>query len=423
MSGIDFCPLYPKQQNHISMSAIIPKTFHRHGDPINSAFFEDYAGKIMHDRDQSGLTNLIDRIVALMIAVEPNHAQSYIAELCLMTSYHYIFSYQSDQFLTHVLRINSDQPDILIREPLTNHSNDIFKTINEQFPVGSKTPHSRYLGEIMLVKDTEAVVALQKERGIRFFSKEQNLDMDMPTDCVLTKPSPYTHNLLGYRQSTTHVGYMLGKPFVSADIDKTSRDIKAIQKDIGITPLLGFIDHLATRVYSQNREAALLEWLTLSSYYYWGSYEIKPQNSSTNVTKSVHYDNERFSPAKVFTAAKTPYFLNHLHKTPSPTEQFVRDYGPRLHHLAISVCDGITNKKSNIDFLVDTLKNQGQTFLLDVVGSPSEGIQQIFSTPSRYSSIIIEYVQRFSDFNGFFTRENVSELTRAAGTDPNLSDQ
>ncbi len=41
------------------------------------------------------------------------------------------------------------------------------------------------------------------------------------------------------------------------------------------------IDHLATRVYSQNREVALLEWLSLSSYYYWGSFDIRDQNSST----------------------------------------------------------------------------------------------------------------------------------------------
>lgn len=42
-------------------------------------------------------------------------------------------------------------------------------------------------------------------------------------------------------------------------------------------------------------------------------------------------------PAKVFTAANHPYFVNHLLWLPSPTEQFVRNFGPRLHHLAVAL--------------------------------------------------------------------------------------
>ena len=58
------------------------------------------------------------------------------------------------------------------------------------------------------------------------------------------------------------------------------------------------------------------------------------------MTKNVHFDEELRSPAKVFTANNTPYFVNHLEKLPSPTETFVRNYGPRLHHIALAVCDG-----------------------------------------------------------------------------------
>jgi hypothetical protein len=42
-------------------------------------------------------------------------------------------------------------------------------------------------------------------------------------------------------------------------------------------------------------------------------------------------------------------------------------------------------------------------------------LKQIFSSASDFSSLIIEYVQRFGDFQGFFTRENVALLTYAAG--------
>ena len=177
---------------------------------------------------------------------------------------------------------------------------------------------------------------------------------------------------------------------------------------------------LATRVFSQNREVAILEYLTLSSYFYWGSYDIANQNSSTNVTKSIHYEDESISPAKVFTAANHPHFVNHLVGLPSPTENFVRNYGPRLHHIALSVMDGEIKGQANIDYVVDAIKSKGKDFLLDVIGSREEGLKQIFSSASEHSSLIIEYVQRFGDFDGFFTKQNVADLTHAAGVEENL---
>jgi hypothetical protein len=195
---------------------------------------------------------------------------------------------------------------------------------------------------------------------------------------------------------------------------------KELQARLHIADLILPIDHLATRVYSQNREAAILEYLSLSSYYYWGSYDIRDQNSSTNVTKSVHHSEERVSPAKVFTAANHPYFVNHLLQIPSPTENFVRNYGPRLHHIAFAVADGERDGKTNIDHVVDSIRSAGKDFLLQVIGSPEEGLKQIFSSASEHSSLIIEYVQRFNDFRGFFTQQNVSELTHAAGMEETL---
>jgi hypothetical protein len=206
------------------------------------------------------------------------------------------------------------------------------------------------------------------------------------------------------------------------DVQEAYLGAKELQKKHKIEDLILPIDHLATRVYSQNREVAILEWLSLSSYYYWGSYDIKDQNSSTNVTKSVHYDNELNSPAKVFTANNTPYFVNHLEKLPSPTETFVRNYGPRLHHLAIAVRDGERAGMENIDYVVDRIKQEGKDFLLDVIGSKEEGLKQIFSNASEHSSLIIEYVQRFGDFKGFFTRQNVAQLTHAAGVADELQE-
>jgi len=51
-------------------------------------------------------------------------------------------------------------------------------------------------------------------------------------------------------------------------------------------------------------------------------------------------------------------------------------------------------------------------FLVDLVGSPEEGLKQTFSAPSKHTMIVNEYIHRYEDFNGFFTKSNVTELTR-----------
>jgi hypothetical protein len=107
---------------------------------------------------------------------------------------------------------------------------------------------------------------------------------------------------------------------------------------------------------------------------------------------------------------------------PSPTETFVRNYGPRLHHIAVEVKDGQRDGKEYIDIVVDAISGQGKGFLLETIGSRSEGLKQIFSSASDFSSLIIEYVQRFGDFQGFFTKDNVAQLTYAAGQEEGVKE-
>ncbi len=233
----------------------------------------------------------------------------------------------------------------------------------------------------------------------------------------MSKPSPYTHNIVAYleRQPNEARVYALGVSMIMPAAQEAYATAKTLQTKLGISEYLLPLDHLATRVYSQNREVAILEYLSWSSYYFWGAYNIKDQNSSTNVTKSAHPIPESKSPAKVFTANNTPYFINHLEHLPSPTETFVRNYGPRLHHMAISVKDGEFQGREHIDIVVDAISKNGKGFLLDVIGSKEQGLKQIFSNASEHSSLIIEYVQRYGGFDGFFTQENVAKLTEAAG--------
>ncbi len=398
-------------------------SFARHGDKQNSDFFEEYLVRLLQERDSIGLTSMIHEIDAIMITVDPGHSTRYIAELALMSPYHYLVTLESENHWTHILRIDMNSPDLLVREVKDSNIQGIFRSLNEIYPIGSHKPNSRYMGEILRVNDLHGVVQLQQERNFRFFSQNQIRKLELPGNLGVSKPSPYTHNIVAYiERPEEHLRiYALGVSSIRSDVQDAYYAAKELQKHLQIDDLILPIDHLATRIYSQNREVAILEWLSLSSYHYWGSYNIKDQNSSTNVTKSVHHANELKSPAKVFTANNTPYFVNHLVNLPSPTETFVRNYGPRLHHIAMAVLDGERNQMENINWVVSQIAAQGKGFLLDVIGSKEEGLKQIFSSASEHSSLIIEYVQRFGDFDGFFTKDNVAELTHAAGVEEELN--
>lgn len=394
----------------------------RLGDKSNSPWFEEFLARLLEDRDRIGLTDMIREIDALMLTVEPGCSVAYVSELALMTPYHYLVTLESESHWTHVLRVDMHSPDLLVREVRDPSKHGIFRSLNEVYPIGAHKPNSRYMGEIFRVTNLHDVVEMQKTREIRFFNQDQIRKLELPGNMAIVKPSPYTHNIVGYweRPPEDIRVYALGNSVIRDDVNRGYQEAKETQARLGLDKLIQPIDHLATRIYSQNREVAILEYLTLSSYYYWGSYDIADQNSSTNVTKSIHYPDESFSPAKVFTAANNPYFVNHLVGLPSPTEAFVRNYGPRLHHVALSVADGETNGEANIDYVVDAIRAKGKDFLLDVIGSREEGLKQIFSSASEHSSLIIEYVQRFGDFDGFFTKKNVAGLTAAAGVEENL---
>ena len=392
------------------------------GDKENSSFFNEYLSILLEERDALGLSDMIHDIDAMMLAVDPGKAIEYINELCLMSPYHYRFTLESESYWTHVLRIDMNSPDLLIREVKDETIKGIFRSLNEVFPIGTSKPHSRYIGEVLRVSNLHEVSVLQQHRGFRFFSQDDVRKLELPGNMAIVKPSPYTHNIVAYleREPEALRIYALGVSSIRSDAQQACDLAKQQQAALGIAELILPVDHLATRIYSQNREVAILEWLSLSSYYYWGSFDILDRNSSTNVTKSIHYSDELRSPAKVFTANNTPYFVNHLKICPSPTENFVRNYGPRLHHMALAVKDGDQQGVENIEFVVDAIRGQGKSFLLDVVGSKDEGLKQIFSSASEHSSLIIEYVQRFGGFQGFFTKDNVAQLTHAAGIEETL---
>lgn len=107
-----------------------------------------------------------------------------------------------------------------------------------------------------------------------------------------------------------------------------------------------------------------------------------------------------------------------------PTENFVRNYGRRMHHIAIEIADGDhNNEMKNLDFVIEVLREQIKIgFLAKVFGECKDepDLKQIFSKHSEVSLLITEYVERCHNFDGFFTKNNVAALTEAAGEDEEL---
>jgi hypothetical protein len=234
--------------------------------------------------------------------------------------------------------------------------------------------------------------------------------------------SDYTYNRVGYIDidfSDIERFDFGDRILLSADEQATLDRAAELQQEHGITDLVLGIDHMATRILAGDREHAILEYLTMVPYYFWGAYNIMEMNSSTNVTRHPNIDDDKKSPARVFTANNTPSYVNSFDDLPMPTEDFVRNFGRRMHHIAVAVTDGHVVDEKNVDFVVRNLSEMGAKFLAHVVGECKDdpNLKQIFSKSSEYSLLITEYIERCHNYEGFFTRSNVAALTAAAGAD------
>jgi len=137
--------------------------------------------------------------------------------------------------------------------------------------------------------------------------------------------------------------------------------------------------------------------MNLTNYKFDFAIYVKVFNSITNVAR---FSSKDF--AMVFTSGISPYIDD---EKSGPTEKFVYNYGPRVHHMAF--------RTKEIEKTVSALNSSGMSFLIDLVGSAQEGLKQIFSSPSENTLLVNEYIHRYGDFDGFFTKSNVTLLTGA----------
>ncbi len=99
------------------------------------------------------------------------------------------------------------------------------------------------------------------------------------------------------------------------------------------------------------------------------------------------------------------FFTYKSEEESGPTEKFIHNYGTRVHHTAF--------RTENIEETFEAIKEDGMDFLIELVGSPEDGLKQTFTTASENTLLVNEYIHRYGDFDGFFTRSNVTKLTEA----------
>jgi len=340
---------------------------------------------ILADRQRAGLEGLVGGLEAVIINAEPDLLGAAVQGLLETTGYQLADAFEDPQHVTYVLTCPGSA-DFLVRSRKTGPNP--FTAAND-FPVGRRLPDTRLETFVFGVKDLQAYAGIQRGRGFEFQTDRPVLG---PAFRFLqTWPSLFTGNATGFVQ-------WHGEPRDWRTVGARRLDRRLRKPDN--RPFLaniGRLDHCATRVRAQDRDAAILEFMALTSYRFSMAIHVESLNSITNVSRLGPTDF-----ALVFTSGISPFVDE---ATSGPTEKFAHTYGPRVHHLAFDTQD--------IETVIEGLRRHGQRYLEEMVGSPEEGLKQIFTVPHPTTLLVNEYIHRYGDFDGFFTRQNVTLLTQA----------
>ena len=336
------------------------------------------------ERSDAGLEGLISGLDSVVITTEPDNLVPAVYELLRYTGLSCQEAFFDTDAQSYILGIPGSASLIIrSRGALPNP----FAGVNKA-RLTAHRPNTRLEAFVFSTPDIRQYVAIQKKRGVKFLTagpRESDYFL-----FIQTAPSPFTGNSVGFIewQDDMKTYASQGATRVSPDLEKPSfRHLGNISG----------LDHVATRVQAQDRKAAILEFVSLTSYHYDFGVHVRSLNSITSVAR---HNPEDF--AMVFTSGITPFVSEEVS---GPTEKFIRNYGTCAHHMAF--------RTENIEATTKNLKKDGMKFLLDLAGSQEEGLKQIFSEPSPYTLIVNEYIHRYGGFDGFFTRSNVEKLTEA----------
>lgn len=341
---------------------------------------------VLEERKRLGLDGLVSGLECVIINTEPDRHKAAVEELLRYTGLRFHQAFQDSDYRTCVLKARGSA-DFLVRSRLSG--DNPFRPFNA-FPKSKHLPNTRLETLVFGTKDIQKYFAIQRSRGVKFLT-----DAPIHTknySFVQTIPSSLTGDSIGFIQWKDDRGDYAqdGSQTLGWKIEKPKRDhLRNV----------GRLDHSATRVKAEDRDAAIIEFMELTNYNFDFAIYVKLFNSITNVARLSAQDF-----AMVFTSGISPFISE---ADSGPTEKFIHHYGARVHHMAFQT--------ENIEETFSALKEDGLGFLIDLVGSPEEGLKQTFSQQSEHTLLVNEYIQRYGDFDGFFTKSNVTLLTEATG--------
>ena len=339
---------------------------------------------IRKERRSAGLEGLVGGLEAVIISTEPGQLEPAVNELLANTGHDVSACYASGQY--NVCILSQEGSADLILQTRTGGVNP-FVPANR----GAKTaglPNTRLETFVYKCRDVKEYFKTQRKRGVAFL--EDRVFKNSNYTYAQTMPSRFTGNAVGLIEWKNRES-----DYVTSGC--TPLSLNATKPDKPFLANIKELDHVAARVRAEERDAAILEFMELTSYDFAFAVYVDFLNSITNVA--------RLSPndyAQVFTSGIAPF------TTPDesgPTELFIHNYGPRSHHMAFTT--------ENIESTIDALKNDGVGFLSDLVGSREEGLRQVFTKMSPNTLLVNEYIQRYDGFDGFFTKSNVTLLTES----------
>ena len=336
------------------------------------------------ERTKAGLDGLVGGLQAVVINTEPDRQKAAVQELLDFTGLEFKVAYEDKESTTCLLKAEGSA-DFLVRS--RKGGDNPFLALNTH-PKSGHMPNARLETFVFRCEDLERYVAIQSGRGVEFMASGATRYDNY--SIIQTTPSPYTGNSLAFIDWKFDVGEYITPTCGILDWSFRKPDkphLKNIKE----------LDHTATRVRAEERDDAIIEFMLLTDYHFDFAVYVESLNSITNVARLT-----RGGYAQVFTSGIGPFATL---VDSGPTENFIHNYGTRVHHMAFAT--------EHIDETFACLKEDGMGFLIDLVGSREEGLQQTFSDPSPNTLIVNEYIHRYNGFDGFFTKSNVTKLTKS----------
>ncbi|HVO77145.1 MAG TPA: hypothetical protein VMT60_04100 [Candidatus Bathyarchaeia archaeon] len=357
---------------------------HSYNYAASDAYLKREIPRVLAQRAAAGLEGLVGGLECIIINTEKTHLRAAAQELLDNTGLELGGAFRDDAFAAILLKAPGSA-DVLVTSRLRGRNP--FATVNRH-PRSKDLPNTRLETFVYRVSDIDRYVAIQRERGVRFMSARPIQGKSHAF--IQTAPSRYTGNSTGFVEWRGERRDWRGPKSerFDAGVAKPRKAHLAFVKEI---------DHAATRVRAEDRDLAIIEFMELTSYRFDFAIYVKVFNSITNVARLTAADY-----AMVFTSGIAPYVDDDVS---GPTEKFIHGYGARVHHVAF--------RTERIERVFSALKREGMEFLIDLVGSKDEGLKQTFTMPSPLTMLVTEYIHRYGDFDGFFTKSNVTLLTGA----------